>query len=116
MKSIGTYRTISENLSNRKRAWLVVNALSKLQGYSNGTVDCPCEEASAMYHGYLSNGAENISLIEKVIRDGTCSHYTGDIVVDMTDSTLFVGWSTRAVTEYGITEVWIGDLSNQECE
>lgn len=119
MKTRSTFRSINENLSNKNRAWLVVGALSKLQGYSNGTPYNPIEEASANYCGYLGNvpvSDIHLSLMEKILRDGVCGQYTGDVIIDLTETTLFVGWSSRAVKEYGIVETWIGDLANQEVE
>jgi len=115
MKSIATFRTINENLSNKNRAWLVVGALSKLQGYSNGTPYEPIEEASRYYYTYLGINTGK-TLMEQILENGICSHYTGEIVVDLTDTTLLVCWSARAIKEYDIQEIYIGDLANQEIE
>ncbi len=115
MKAIATFRTIHENLSNKNRAWLVVGALSKLQNYTNGTPYEPVEEASKNYHKYVGRDT-GIGLMEQILKHGVCTHYTGDIIVDLGESHLLVCWSERAIKEYGIEEKYIGDLANQEIE
>ena len=119
MKSIATFRSIDANLSNRRRAWMVINALSKLQGYSNGTPDNPIEQASGMYFGYLGNlpvKDMGLTFMEKILRDGVCGHYDGHYVIDLSEETLLVAFSAegeKLEIECGRTITWVGDLAKE---